>query len=210
VLENDWGTVWDVTWAPGSATPMHRHAFDYVGVELADSTFKSVAPDGQRRTITEKAGAGWFLAAWHYAYRRNAKRSPARHAVVIDLKDVAAPSFVNSLESPTAFPEGVAEKIVENQRVVVWDYSWPNSQSAPTRFHDKNAFIIFVHGGELTSSVAGRPQPLLVSAGQVLVQAGGRPMSERSTKGDVRAIMIESKSIGRSILLVLPRRLPLM
>jgi hypothetical protein len=28
VLINDWGTAWDVTWTPGTATPMHRHASD--------------------------------------------------------------------------------------------------------------------------------------------------------------------------------------
>jgi hypothetical protein len=194
VLENDWGTVWDVIWAPGSATPMHRHGFDYVGVELANSTFSTVTPDGQRRTLTAKTGASWFLQRGVTHIEEVPSGSPARHAVVIDLKDAAEPSFVNSSGSPIAFAEGVAAKVDENQRVVRWDYTWPTGENAPARFYGKNAFIIFVDGGELTSSVAGRrPQSLLVSAGQVLFRPGGSALSERSTRGNVRGIIIELK-----------------
>jgi hypothetical protein len=193
VLENDWGTVWDVTWTPGSATPMHRHAFDYVGVEFADTTFSVVAPNGQRRTLPAKAGGAWFLQRGTTHIEEMSGDSPARHAVVIDLKDEAAPSLINSSGSPTVFPQGVGEKIIDNGRVVMWNYTWP-AEGAPTYFYDKNAFIVFVNGGELTSSVAGGPaQPLIVSTGQVLFRAGGRTLSERSAKGNVRGIVIELK-----------------
>jgi hypothetical protein len=194
VLDNDWGTVWDVSWAPGSSTAMHRHAFDYVGVELTSSTFNVVAPNGQRRTISQTRGASYFLPRGTTHIEEGVSSNPPRHAVIIDLKDLAARSFVNSSGSPTAFAEGVARKVLENQRVVMWDYTWPSGQGAPTYFYDKDAFIIFVDGGELTSSSAGQqPQALSVSAGQVLFRAGGRALSERSTKGDVRGIIIELK-----------------
>ena len=111
--------------------------------------------------------------------------SAARHAVVIDLKDIAAPSLVNSSGSPTVFPQGVAEKIIENAHVVMWDYTWA-AESAPTYFCYKNVFIVFVNGGQLTSSVAASPpQHLFVSTGQVLFRAAGRTLSERSAKGYV-------------------------
>jgi hypothetical protein len=122
LLDNDWGTVWGVTWVPGSSTAMHRHAFDYVGVELTDSRFNSVAPDGQRRTISQERGASYFLPRGITHIEELLSSDPARHTVVIDLKDATAPSFVNSSRSPTAFAEGVARKVVENARVVMWDY----------------------------------------------------------------------------------------
>lgn len=122
VLENDFGTVWDVTWTPGSATPMHRHTFDYVGVELANTTFSVVAPNGQRRTLPAKAGGAWFLPRGTTHIEEMPVDSPARHAVVIDVKDIAAPSLVNLSGSPKVFPQGVAEKIIENARVVMWEY----------------------------------------------------------------------------------------
>jgi hypothetical protein len=193
VLENDWGTVWDVTWTPGSATPMHRHVSDYVGVELAETTFSVVAPNGQRRTLPAKAGGAWFFQRGATHIEEMPGGSPARHAVVIDLKGVAAPSLINSSGSPTVFPQGVAEKLIENARVVMWDCTWP-TEDAQTHFYDKNVFIVFVNSGELSSSVAGGPpQPLFVSTGQVLFRAGGKTLSERSKKGNVRGIVIELK-----------------
>jgi len=193
ILANDWGTVWDVTWKPGSATPMHRHTFDYVGVELADTTFNVVAPNGERRTLPAKAGGAWFLRRGTTHIEEMPRDSAARHAIVIDLKDVASPSMASPSGTPAIFPPGTAEKILENARVVMWDYTWP-AESTPTHFYDKNVFIVFVNGGELTSSVAGNPpQQLSVSAGQVLFRAGGRALSERSAKGNVRGIVIELK-----------------
>jgi uncharacterized protein YjlB len=194
LLDNDWGTVWDVTWAPGSSTAMHRHAFDYVGVELTDSRVNSISPDGQRRTIPLKRGASYFLPRGTTHIEELLDSYPARHAVMIDLKDTAAPSFENSSRSPTAFGEGAATKVVDNARVVIWDYTWPTRQGGPSYFFDKNAFIVFLDRGELTSSVAGqKPQTLSVAAGQVLFQTGGEAAAEWSTKGDVRGIIVELK-----------------
>src|ERR1700689_5312020 len=38
LLDNQWGTVWDATYEPGKPTPLHRHRFDFVAVELTDTT----------------------------------------------------------------------------------------------------------------------------------------------------------------------------
>jgi hypothetical protein len=37
IFENDRGRVWDVIYPPGMPTGMHRHATDFVGVELVDT-----------------------------------------------------------------------------------------------------------------------------------------------------------------------------
>jgi len=172
----------------------HRHAFEYVGVELTDATFNVVAPDGQRRSISQKRGASYFLPHGTTHIEGGVSSNPPRHAVIVDLKDATAPSYANSSGLPTAFAEGVARKVAENQRVTVWDRTWPSGESAPAHFYARNAFVIFVDGGELTSSSVGtQPQALSVSAGQVLFKPGGRALSERSTKGHVRGIIVELK-----------------
>lgn len=47
VFENDRVIVWDSTWTPGVATPMHFHDKDVVVVFLEDGDLKSTAPDGK-------------------------------------------------------------------------------------------------------------------------------------------------------------------
>ena len=47
VFENDRVIVWDSTWTPGVATPMHFHDKDVVVVFLEDGDLKSTTPDGK-------------------------------------------------------------------------------------------------------------------------------------------------------------------
>jgi hypothetical protein len=47
LFENDRVIVWDSTWTPGVATPMHFHDKDVVVVFLEDGDLKSSTPDGK-------------------------------------------------------------------------------------------------------------------------------------------------------------------
>ena len=47
VFENDRVIVWDSTWTPGVATPMHFHDKDVVVIFLEDGDLKSTTPDGK-------------------------------------------------------------------------------------------------------------------------------------------------------------------
>lgn len=47
IFENDRVIVWDSTWTPGVATPMHYHDKDVVVVFLEDGDLKSTTPDGK-------------------------------------------------------------------------------------------------------------------------------------------------------------------
>jgi hypothetical protein len=169
ILDNTMGTAWDVTWTPGKPTLMHRHKFDYVGVELADSTVEVTAPDGSRRTATLAIGRSYFFPHGTTHIEEVPGTSPVRHAIVIDLKDL-------------------------NDRVAMWDFTWPSLQPATTVVIPKGAFIIFLGGGELASSNSpNKRQSELVSPGQVLFTTDGRIFSELSTKGHVRGIVVQLK-----------------
>jgi hypothetical protein len=47
IFENDHVIVWDSTWTPGVATPMHFHDKDVVVVFLEDGDLKSTSADGK-------------------------------------------------------------------------------------------------------------------------------------------------------------------
>jgi hypothetical protein len=56
LFENDKVIVWDSTWTPGVATPMHFHDKDVVAVFLEDGDLKSTTPDGKE--VVNKYTAG--------------------------------------------------------------------------------------------------------------------------------------------------------
>ncbi len=60
VFENDRVIVWDSTWTPGVATPMHFHDKDVVVVFLEDGDLKSTTPDGKEVVNQYKTGTVRF------------------------------------------------------------------------------------------------------------------------------------------------------
>lgn len=194
VLDNPWATAWDATWAPHVQTPLHRHAFDYVGVELVDSTFNVTPPGGQPRQMSRKKGDCYFLPKGTTHTEEGISDQPPRHAVLIDLKPQHSPTVANNTRYRAVFPEGVATKVVDNPRVVMWDMTWTAGQPAQTYFYTHNTFIVYVDEGELRSSEAGGVEALRqIAAGQVTFVAAGRSRSDRATAAPVRAIVVELK-----------------
>jgi hypothetical protein len=60
LFENDRVIVWDSTWTPGVATPMHFHDKDVVVVFLEDGDLKSTTPDGKESVNKYTAGTVRF------------------------------------------------------------------------------------------------------------------------------------------------------
>lgn len=56
IFENDRVIVWDCTWTPNVATPMHFHDKDVVVLFLHDGDLTSTTPDG--KTVTNQYTAG--------------------------------------------------------------------------------------------------------------------------------------------------------
>jgi hypothetical protein len=94
------------------------------------------------------------------------------------------------------FEEAVAlrvpMKVVDNQRVVMWDRTWDAGQTVPIHFYERNVFVIFVDGGELMLITPDeRPQVSSFATGQVLFLSGGQARALQATKAAVRAIVVE-------------------
>ncbi len=192
LLDNAWGAAWDVIYAPGQPTPMHRHRFDFVGVELADSSVTITTPDGQKKTFPEKHGDSYFLPKGTTHIEETPAGDPARHAVIIDLKDGAPAVSAPASASVATFPGEAARKVQESPRAILWDYAWPARSPAATLAH--NTFIVVVDGGELTTIGSdGKPQVRTVASGEVFFRPAGAMLSEAAIKGPVHAIVVELK-----------------
>src|SRR5258707_14970483 len=61
LMENARGAVWDVIYPPGVPTGLHRHAADFVGVELVSTRLKLTGVDGAVHVSDIPRGAMYML-----------------------------------------------------------------------------------------------------------------------------------------------------
>jgi hypothetical protein len=70
---------------------------------------------------------------------------------VIDLNDHPVAPIENTSGYPLAFPRPGVKKILENERVIVWDCTWTLGVATPVHFHDKDV-ALFLEDGDLQST----------------------------------------------------------
>jgi hypothetical protein len=193
IFDNERVTIWDVTWLHGKPSPMHRHKYDLVGVYLVGSPIRVTMPDGTSRESTVEEGFVLFQPKGVTHIEEGLVKENPRHAILIDLKDHAAPPIPNPSGLPSAFPREGAVKRLENERVVIWEYRW-TPEPTPMHFHDKDVVVVVMEGGEIESTTLdGTRRVAAVARGEASFTAGNRSHSERLASGNARAILVELK-----------------
>src|SRR5215467_16048247 len=92
IIDNARATVWETT-----AQPTAKADQDKVTIDLV------------------KPGNATFI-------KKGDTQPSSLHSIVVDLKDVNIPPIPNTTSYPLAFPREGVRKILENNRVIVWDY----------------------------------------------------------------------------------------
>ena len=72
--------------------------------------------------------------------------------ILVGLKDYKAALVAGKSEYPPAFPRPHSKKLLENARVIVWDYSWTPGVATPMHFHDKDVVVFYLEDGDLQST----------------------------------------------------------
>jgi hypothetical protein len=164
VLDNERVAVWDVT----GAMPPAQH--DFVAVSLSR---KGTAVFGRKG---DKPG------------------EPGVRSVVIELKDVAPAPISNTTGYPLAFPRPRVKKLLENDKVIVWDYVWRQGEPTPMHFHDKDAAVVFEANGALQSTTAdGKSVMNEFKFGDFRFNKRDRTHTELLVRGQARAVITELK-----------------
>jgi hypothetical protein len=115
-------------------------------------------------------------------------------SMVIDLKDHAVAPIANTSGYPLAFPRPGSKKILENARVIVWDYTWTPGVATPMHFHDKDVVVVFLEDGDLSSTTPdGKVVVNSFTSGMVRFNARDRTHTETLVRGKQRAIITEMK-----------------
>jgi hypothetical protein len=125
---------------------------------------------------------------------KGATPKSAGRSMVIELKDYPVAPIENKSGYPLAFPRPGSKKILENARVIVWDYSWTPGVPTPMHFHDKDVVVVFLEDGDLKSTTPdGQATVNAYKAGTVKFNLRDRTHTETLVSGKQHAIMTELK-----------------
>jgi len=171
LIQNQRVTVWDV--AVGAAAPATAPSHDVVTIlirgQQADVRFQ---PRGTARTPIP---------------------ADAR-TIVIELQDTQVPALANTSGYPLAFPRPGGTRVLENSRVIVWDFTWTPGLATMMHFHDKDVVVTYLADGALTSTDV-RGQSIVNEHHFAFAKFNPRERvhTETLTKGQARAIIVELK-----------------
>jgi hypothetical protein len=164
VIDNERVVVWDAT----DALPPAQH--DFVAVSLSH---KGTALFGPRGTIPSKNNA---------------------RIVVIELKDNSPAPIPNNTAFPLAFPRPHAKKLLENDRVIVWDYVWHPGEPTPMHYHDKDALVVFESNGAVQATTPdGHTAVAQFKLGDIRFNGRDRAHRELLVSGHAHAVIVELK-----------------
>jgi hypothetical protein len=103
-------------------------------------------------------------------------------------------AIANTSGYPLAFPRPGSKKILENERVIVWDYTWTLGVATPIHFHDKDVVVVFLDDGDLSSTTLdGKVTVNSFTPGTVRFNPRGRTHTETLVRGEQHAIITELK-----------------
>ena len=106
-----------------------------------------------------------------------------QHKIMLELKPSAAPPA-------NVTPWDGAVKLLENDRVIVWDFTWKQGQRVPRHAQSYDSVTVFIEGGTLRSGT----EDAKWSAGQVIYSSRRADLqTEEAVEGSPRAVIVEIK-----------------
>jgi len=193
IIDNERVTVWDVTWSKGASNMPPRRGQDYVIVYLSNGRMKLTRADGSTMTIPVGTGDVTFQPKGTIKTEESASDEPI-HARAIALHDHYVAHRKNTSGYPNAFPRPGSKKLLENKRVVVWDYTFASGTPSPMHFHDKDVVVTYMADGALKSTTPdGQSQVNENTFGLTRFNLGNRIHTEQLVRGQSRVIAVELK-----------------
>jgi quercetin dioxygenase-like cupin family protein len=192
VIDNERVTVREVTLIPGQPGSIERHNTDFVTIFLDGGKIHTVDRDGKSSVAVRRSGDVIFGVRGEET-EEVISRGPSR-LVVVELKDHPVPPLVNKSGYPNAFPRPGSKKVLDNGRVVAWDYTWKPGVATRMHYHDKDVVLVYKEDGSIKSTTPdGKSVVSDHTAGTVAFNKGDRTHFEELVKGRESAIIVELK-----------------
>ena len=95
---------------------------------------------------------------------------------------------------PPAFPREGATRVVDNERVTVWQVTWVPGQKTPVHVHDKDVVAVYLGAGTVRSTTPdGTSTAVPRTLGEAVFLPRGRTHVEECIAGPRRDIIVELK-----------------
>lgn len=190
-----------------------RHSFTVVlALSLSAAANLGVAQDIQPKIDNERViifdAAGTLPAAGYdfvivplarkgraeFHHRGEIPGKAGSRAIVIELKDGPLKTYSSNSGYPNAFPRPRAKRLFENERIIVWSYSWKLGEPTPMHFHDKDVAVVYEDDTTLKSTTPDGASVINhYQAGEVRFNRGDRTHTELLVKDSGSAVMVELK-----------------
>jgi hypothetical protein len=113
---------------------------------------------------------------------------------MIELKQDAPVGTDASPDLPTAFPRDSAKQLLDNERVSVWENTWPLNHPGPLHRHVNDNVVVWMADGKLRSTPRnGEPTVREVRRLTATYSARGNVHKEEAIEGAPRAYVFELK-----------------
>jgi hypothetical protein len=169
VVDNERVTVRDVRVPAGESLSIPSDR-DVIAIDLSDG----------RVTMRRKGSTGPSVSG--------------AHVIVTELKDHPVAPLKNASGYPNAFPRPGVKKVLENDRVVIWDYTWKPGVATPMHFHDKDVVVVYLADGALKSTTPDGAETINPHTyGYAKFNPRDRVHTETLVRGAARAVIIELK-----------------
>jgi hypothetical protein len=100
----------------------------------------------------------------------------------------------NPTKYPLAFPRPGSVKVFENDKLIVWHYSWTRGKPTPMHFHDKDVVVAYRYDGTLRSVTPdGQSTDNAYKKGDIRFNKSNRTHSELLTGDRQSAVILEFK-----------------
>ena len=187
VIDNGRVTVRDVPLEPGRPGPSIEHAGDYVVLYVKGGRIRGA--DGKAQDhVSGSAVEGHGGATSDTALDKDA------HEVVVELKDSPSNTVPNTTGLPPGFPRPGAEKVLENEKVKVWNYTWLPGKPTPMHFHNTEVVVVYLGDGDIAATTLdGKKTVTHHNPGDIVFNLANRSHSEELIKGNMSGIMLELK-----------------
>jgi hypothetical protein len=194
VLDNHSVLAWKVTIKKGESTGLRELAMDQVSVALDDGPVKFTRPDGTWSIEPEKKGSVRFDSKGTVIGEQGAGDQPV-HFVVFQLKDDAPHPTPTVKDIPGMFPRPEATKLLETDRITVWDEAWVLGDPGVFHLHYNHGAGVFLTGGKFQTIMNGvKEPPHGRQPGFVLeIMQLPAPHEYVAVEGSPRAIFVEFK-----------------
>jgi hypothetical protein len=135
IIDNERVAIWDTTWTSGTRPIRHDHAFITIYVTGGTSPKKPGDVEFDKKGSALRAG-------------------PGARTIEIELKDHPVSPLPNTSGYPDAFPRPGVKRMLDNDRVTVWDVTWLPGVATPLHYHGYDAIAVYLENGALKATTA--------------------------------------------------------